>query len=265
VYAEIAVRANIQGVAVLRVLISKTGQVEDLLFAGGGVFFGQAALDAVRQWRFRPFLVEGGPIAVHADVVVPFYLNDSNAFRAQMVAFGSGDKECRRLLEARRFDAAEPVCAAHANLAGKLDNAMSFERAGAYHLAGEMLTGLGRIPEALEAFNAEVKLRSDGSSSDLLALAHWGAARAFASTGDSRNARRSYERAEAAIGTFQRLMGSWRLDRAGERELRQGLQMRCLGHLRAILTEFVAFLERTGQAEDARKARQRLDSLPKEA
>jgi protein TonB len=59
---------------VLQAVISKTGTIENLRVVSGPPLLQQAALDAVKQWRYRPYLLNGEPIEVETTVNVVFTL-----------------------------------------------------------------------------------------------------------------------------------------------------------------------------------------------
>jgi TonB family protein len=71
-YPPNAKKARIQGTVVLDAVVGKTGSVEKLDVASGPNELQQSALDAVRQWKYKPFLLNGEPIEVKTTVSV-FY------------------------------------------------------------------------------------------------------------------------------------------------------------------------------------------------
>jgi protein TonB len=73
-YPDIAKRARIQGVVVLQAVISKQGTIENLRVVSGHPMLTQSALDAVRQWRYRPYLLNGEPVEVETQITVNFNL-----------------------------------------------------------------------------------------------------------------------------------------------------------------------------------------------
>lgn len=73
-YPEIARRAHIQGRVILQAIISKTGTIENLQLIAGHPWLAQAAVDAVRQWRYRPYLLNGQPVEVDTEITVNFQL-----------------------------------------------------------------------------------------------------------------------------------------------------------------------------------------------
>jgi protein TonB len=71
-YPLLARQARIQGDVVLTAIISKDGTIENLQVVSGHPLLIQAALDAVKQWRYRPFLVSGEPVEVETRITVTF-------------------------------------------------------------------------------------------------------------------------------------------------------------------------------------------------
>jgi protein TonB len=61
----------------LRAIISRTGTIENLQVISGHPLLVGAAVDAVRQWRYRPYLLNGDPVEVETRVTVNFRLTGS--------------------------------------------------------------------------------------------------------------------------------------------------------------------------------------------
>jgi protein TonB len=74
VYPPIAKAARVSGTVVLQATISKTGAIENLRVVSGPAMLQQAALDAVRSWRYRPYLLNNEPVEVETTVNVIFTL-----------------------------------------------------------------------------------------------------------------------------------------------------------------------------------------------
>jgi protein TonB len=74
-YPPIARSARIQGQVVLTAIISKTGNIQNLTLVSGHPMLVPAALDAVKQWRYRPFLLNGEPVEVETTVTLTFQLS----------------------------------------------------------------------------------------------------------------------------------------------------------------------------------------------
>jgi TonB family protein len=78
VYPPAARAANVQGPVVLKAMIRKDGLVGDLSILSGDPLLTQAAIDAVRQWVYRPYYRNGQPTEVETLVVVDFSLADAD-------------------------------------------------------------------------------------------------------------------------------------------------------------------------------------------
>ena len=74
-YPPIARQARVQGQVVLRAMISREGAIENLQVLSGHPMLVRAAVDAVRQWRYRPYVLNGDPIEVETEVTVNFILS----------------------------------------------------------------------------------------------------------------------------------------------------------------------------------------------
>jgi protein TonB len=74
IYPDQALRTGLQGTVVLQALIGKDGLVRDLKLIHGSLLLGQAAFDAVRQWRYQPYFVNGHAVDAQTQVTVEFKL-----------------------------------------------------------------------------------------------------------------------------------------------------------------------------------------------
>jgi len=72
VYPPLARQARIQGTVVLRAIIDKDGQVAKLEVISGHPLLVQSALDAVKQWRYKPTQLNGEPVEVDTTIQVTF-------------------------------------------------------------------------------------------------------------------------------------------------------------------------------------------------
>jgi len=72
VYPPLARQARIQGNVVLHAIIDKDGKVAQLEVISGHPLLVQAALDAVKQWRYKPTQLNGDPVEVDTTITVTF-------------------------------------------------------------------------------------------------------------------------------------------------------------------------------------------------
>jgi TonB family protein len=75
VYPQIAKSARIQGTVELSAIIGPDGHVQELKVASGHPLLRQAALDAVKQWVYKPTLLNGNPASVSTTINVVFSLS----------------------------------------------------------------------------------------------------------------------------------------------------------------------------------------------
>jgi protein TonB len=73
-YPAIAAAVRASGTVVLQATISRTGTIENLRAMEGPAMLRQAALDAVKQWRYKPYMLNGQPVEVDTWVDVQFKL-----------------------------------------------------------------------------------------------------------------------------------------------------------------------------------------------
>ena len=73
-YPPLARAARIQGTVVLQAVISKEGGIENLRVLAGHPMLVPAAIEAVRQWRYRPYILNNEPVEVETQITVNFAL-----------------------------------------------------------------------------------------------------------------------------------------------------------------------------------------------
>lgn len=77
VYPPVAKAARVQGTVILQGTINKEGAISELRIVDGPALLQEAAMDAVKQWRYRPFLLKDEPVEVTTTINVVFTLGDS--------------------------------------------------------------------------------------------------------------------------------------------------------------------------------------------
>jgi TonB family protein len=75
VYPATALEARMAGTIWIEAVITKEGRIRDAHVVSGAKVFQAAALDAVRQWTYRPYLLNGEPVEVDTTINVVFNLN----------------------------------------------------------------------------------------------------------------------------------------------------------------------------------------------
>ena len=76
VYPPIARTAHISGQVILHAIIGKDGTIESLEVKSGQAILVHAAVEAIRQWRYRPTILNGEAVEVETTITVNFVLND---------------------------------------------------------------------------------------------------------------------------------------------------------------------------------------------
>jgi protein TonB len=74
-YPPEAGRARIEGAVVLMAVIGTDGSVKDVRVESGLPILAQAAIDAVKQWRYKPYMIGGEPVEVDSRITINFTLS----------------------------------------------------------------------------------------------------------------------------------------------------------------------------------------------
>lgn len=74
-YPAIARAMHLGGTVQLQAIITKAGIVENIRVLSGPAVLQQASIDAVRQWRYRPYLLNGQPVDVETTIAVVFTMD----------------------------------------------------------------------------------------------------------------------------------------------------------------------------------------------
>ena len=73
-YPPLARQARIQGAVVLQAVITKDGTIQGLKVVSGHPMLTPSAIDAVKQWRYKPYFLNGEPVEVETAITVNFTL-----------------------------------------------------------------------------------------------------------------------------------------------------------------------------------------------
>jgi len=73
-YPVIAKQIHLEGTVILNAVISRDGSIERVDVASGPGLLALAARDAVRQWKYRPYFLNGEPVEVETQITVNFTL-----------------------------------------------------------------------------------------------------------------------------------------------------------------------------------------------
>lgn len=75
-YPAIARQIRLQGVVVLNAIISRNGDIERVEAASGPSLLVGAAKEAVQQWKYRPYMLNGEPVEVETQITVNFVIGN---------------------------------------------------------------------------------------------------------------------------------------------------------------------------------------------
>lgn len=153
-------KVNIEGKVTLRVLLSTEGKVESIKVMSGHPLLFQAAIDAVKQWEYKPFLLNGQPVRVDTMVEVPFSLltpEQRARFEAAARKYHEEEERCGELVAERAYAAAETSCATLPELSEKLDPTLAVERVQAYRDVGVAFFADAKFQNALTVFLRELE------------------------------------------------------------------------------------------------------------
>ena len=268
IYPPSALAAGVDGVVRLRTTVATDGTVRTATLISGSRLLAPAAIEAVKQWRYTPFSVDGHPVAASFDVEVPFVLprregRDPEADSLASAAFNGQWEECQRLLGARRSLEAAAPCLALPDLAEKLPPDRQLERAHAHEAVGMLHFSRAAYAESLAAFQRALAVRQSISRADDadLGMAYHAVAWGYRMAGNTVEARRNYEIAEATLRKSLEWVNTLEEKNTSSRELHEEFRQRYTRNLQTILTDLVAFLKQTGDTDAAAAAQLRLDAL----
>jgi protein TonB len=74
-YPPAALSAHTQGEVLIEATINKEGNVIDPKVIHGDSMLAHAALDAVRQWRYKPYYLDGEPVEIQTQITINFKVN----------------------------------------------------------------------------------------------------------------------------------------------------------------------------------------------
>ena len=149
VMPPIAAMAKVTGKVIADVTIGVTGSVESTAIIEGSALFTQAAEIALKQWTFKPFLVNGRAARVVVLIELQFGTPMEDTERRVRDSYWTTERECERQKELRA-PAADTVCAELVRIARQLPEDEYLMLSRAYELHGGALIVLGRTSDALK-------------------------------------------------------------------------------------------------------------------
>jgi protein TonB len=74
-YPQAALAVHTQGAVQIEATINKEGNVTNLKVLSGDAVLAHAAVEAVRQWRYKPYYLDGDPVEIQTQITVNFKAN----------------------------------------------------------------------------------------------------------------------------------------------------------------------------------------------
>ena len=174
VYTEAARRARIQGVAILEALIDERGEVTSArVLKGLPMGLDDAAVDAVKTWKFTPAMRRGEPVAVYFILTVDFRLTTDFDFGPAFSVFLRDHADVRALVEEGDYgEAGELIDRFLAEHAG--DNSLLLGRAY-MHLGANEVDEAWRVAQSVSGPEQAEIARSIAAKAAALLRANRGA------------------------------------------------------------------------------------------
>jgi len=76
-YPPLALARNVQGRVVLQVVIAKDGSIQNIRLVSGPPILASVAVDAVKQWRYKPHYRNGEPVEVERQISIDFTISSN--------------------------------------------------------------------------------------------------------------------------------------------------------------------------------------------
>ena len=165
IYPPIAKAAHIQGTVEIAVIINPAGKVSWEKALTGPAMLQQSALDAVHQWTFKPFRVDGSAVSVSATLEIPFQIDKpgegptKEQQEAAQAYFPLEDK-CRSDLKSKDAESSVSSCKAALDMSLRAGDSTTSDQLGmmdAHQLYGHALLLTGRLSDALAEENSAIE------------------------------------------------------------------------------------------------------------
>ena len=73
-YPREARKKHVEGAVVIKTIIGHEGDVQELTVASGDPLLAPAALEAAKQWKYKPYLLHGQPVEIETQIIMIFHL-----------------------------------------------------------------------------------------------------------------------------------------------------------------------------------------------
>jgi TonB family protein len=245
----LAKMARIGGAVKLHIVISPSGDVASVNVISGHPMLVQAAIDAVRKWRYKPFEQNGAAVAAATEVDVDFPGGMSVEESAARKKFYSSDQECRKLVRDGKYADAEQRCRQAVELSNQLPTDLILERSTARAMLANSIFLQNRFTEAIPIYEDALALDKGylkANDADL-ATDYANLGRAYAMTGALAKADGLYS---TSVSTFEAAIGNL-----------PSMKENYTSRLKRTLNEYAELKEGQGQKEAAEQLRKKAAGL----
>jgi TonB family protein len=190
----LAKQVKIGGNVKLHIVISASGEVSSAMFVSGPLMLEQAAIEAVKQWKFKPFLEGDTPVAVTTDIELDFPGGMSESESDVRAKYFPLDDECRNLVKNAKYAEAEPKCRQAVEISENLPKEAVLERSDALSMLANSILLQRRFAEAIPLYERALELdKGYRKPNDVdLATDYANLARAYGLTGNQAKADELY-------------------------------------------------------------------------
>jgi TonB family protein len=257
-YPSMAEIAHIQGDVEVQLSINESGRVTQATGVSGHPMLLDAAIHAVKGWRFEPFLENGKPIPVGTIVKLGFWLGPVAVWRRNYL---QQEAACTRQIQSNRPSEAETACKKALSTALKLPRNFESDRMRAYGNAGMVAYALQKPEQALEDFKQQLsfaeKTLPPGNPQMIQVRAN--VAHAYTATGQLQEASAAYVATEHAQEAAESELESRRGQLTEEAYRRTKASY--AHSMQVILLEHVAVLRKLGNIPEAQALEQKPSAL----
>lgn len=255
VYPAVGVMAHVQGVVILKAVIGKDGRVSQLGYICGPPVLTEAAMRAVKQWRYRPFLVDGQAAVASSVIPVPFFLSMPKAKRhidvQNALAYARQYVQCKSLLAAGKNNSASGVCSTLPGLVSAVPPGDYAVKQQAYRYAAQSAFILGNYGKAITLLRHQIAVEGPGPEpvGASSGYAYWHLGMAYKSEGNLKKAQSSYERAAVILKQGSQSVSDW------------PYRKEYAALLVKVLRQYAVVLRKMGNPRGAAKAAQEADQV----
>jgi TonB family protein len=255
-YPALAKQMSLQGMVKADLIVSESGTVSSTRVVSGHPLLVTAALEAMKKYRYKPYLIDGKAAVFITTVEVSFSVgipkkeyDDQQSVNERY--FKEADK-CRSLLKEQKSAEAEEVCKAAVPIADQLPASQGLTKMLAYENVGHALMAQRRFQDALDFYARSFSLAQTAvkETDAELGWAYRNLALANHGLGNLDMARELYGKAEKTL-----LLAS---DNIGMDALKQRYQQ----GLKEILRYHAVAAEQAGATAEAEELRKRLAAMP---